>query len=241
MCDNITCASTLFVPYIHPRYAPRLAQLNKQWRSLLQNDAIWEQWLRKLVRDKKILYNFLTFKEKQILYNSYKAVVTTYIIKKRIKHFVYEATNDYLHGKYIFQTARTLGLSCLHDKSYFFDIFLGGPECEGTEIGVFLKLNGATILSFKYLSCGLFSSSKQTVTLIDNPAWSQYDIVRCKIDTKNHQVMFLKNGQHVCEPIQYLLLLNNPHTFKTRKSKFECSFTLRWARSGIKILQCSTC
>lgn len=58
---------SIIVPHLHPRYAPRLARLNKQWNALLQNDSIWEQWLKRLVRDKKILENFISLKESSIL------------------------------------------------------------------------------------------------------------------------------------------------------------------------------
>lgn len=87
--------------------------------------------------------------------------------------------------------------------------------------------------------------------IIDNPTWSQYDIIRyyssphdctqpsqshscgntqyrCKIDTKTHEVLFLKNGRNVCEPIKYYPLLSSHYLFKNGKAACECSFTLRY-------------
>lgn len=60
-----------------------------------------------------------------MIHTTYKGFVTTYIIKKRNINFLYEATNDYLNGKYIFQWARSVGLTCAQNKAYFLDIFLG--------------------------------------------------------------------------------------------------------------------
>jgi len=121
-------------------------------------------------------------------------------------------------------------------QNYFLDIYVGGEVVEGGEIGFSLKLNGFPILNYKYLWNG--TTNTHTTALLDNARWKQHDIVRCQVDSKNHTFTFYQNGRMVCAPAHFHQKIESNAIFKTGSAVSACAFTLRWARSGIQILQC---
>jgi len=172
---------------------------------------------------------------------TYKDMVLDYIIRKRDIQFTTVVGKSFsFHNSYVVQETETLFMRC--DKSYILDIYLGGCV-DGGEIGVTLRPNKNTNITFKYDWTGVVSVNHIANNVLPTThVWEQDSVIRCKVDTETLNVLFYKNREMVGEPIQFKsVLVTNWYSKKGRAASCECSFSLRWARKGIKILQCRPC
>jgi len=174
---------------------------------------------------------------------SYKDIVLDYVIRKRDIQFTTVVGKSFsFHNSYVVQETETSFMRC--DKSYILDIYLGG-WVDGGEIGVTLRPNRNTTIAFKYDWTGIVSVNHiANNALQTRHVWEQHDVIRCKVDTESLNVLFYKNREMVGEPIQFKSFIMTKFRYSKKKGKAsscDCSFSLRWARKGIKILQCRAC
>jgi len=170
---------------------------------------------------------------------TYRDLVIDFLLRKKTIQFTSVVGKSFsFHNSYIVQETETPFLRC--DKSYIMDIYLGGCV-DGGEIGVNLRPNTKTMINFKYYWQGMVSATNIANNSFQTKhTWEQYSIIRCKVDSEALTISFYKNKELVCDPIAFKSFISSKFRYsrKSIAASCDCSFTLRWARKGIKILQC---